>query len=178
MNLITKGSGISKAQLREQRMKEMLAPLPKLTPKPAKTPKNVLDKAFRLDKSNLEIYTTKGTLRKAQSALDRAFKSDTHYKIKATGELIEKAVWKKQEKNKRVDSWIENGCCARCGRKRNHLDVVTCNYCLDKSKKRLNGNVNVNFKLNSEVFAKLAEKVGSIPKFTEKMLLEWISKNL
>ncbi len=176
MSCISKGTGISKAQLREQKIKAMFTdakPIPKVIPA-SKPMQRVRQTPKILDP---ELYTTKGTLRKAGSPLDKTFKSDTHFKIKATGELIEKVLWRKQEAARRVTLRIENMCCARCGRKRKSPDIVTCESCSERSKTRNKGKTNISFHINSEIFQKINTLGGTVPKLAQKLLLEWYDTN-
>ncbi len=141
MKLIGKGTGISKAQLREQKMKDMLSGMFKpQQSKPIKAPKPLAATPVRVRNApvyqyDLTIYTTRGTLRKNQSPLDRSYKSDTHVKVKETGELVTKAEWNRREDKRRYQIRMDSMRCVRCGRAMDRSEFITCTLCCSNHKK-------------------------------------------
>ena len=138
MNIIGKGSGISKAELREQKMKDMLKGVvkakPLATPTETKKVKPVRVRNAPVYPYDLTIYTTKGTLRKNPSPLDRSFKSETHVKIKETGELVTRKEWDSREAKRIYQLRIDLMKCVRCGRPRGRTEFITCEYCCTPKK--------------------------------------------
>ncbi len=133
--MISKGSGIPRAQLREQNFRDLISGRvqPKflsLSSNDDTTSKSKRTKAVY----DLTIYTKKGTLRINQSPLDVSYKSKTHVKVRATGEIVSRADWKLRERNRLYQLRIDTMKCVRCAKRREHPDVITCKSCTERSR--------------------------------------------
>ena len=123
MQFIKKGTGISKAEQRQAKLRQAIteglnAPKPK-----AEQPRK--PRAVKPNGEGL-VPNKFGYLRKA----NRVEKVDAgHVRIIATGEVIKRGVWVSKLQKEAVERRRERGVCIKCGKARDTKQFVTCGLC-------------------------------------------------
>lgn len=155
MQFIKKGTGVSKAEQRQAKLRHAITEGLN-TPKPkAEQPRK--PRAVKPNGEGL-VPNKFGYLRKA----NRVEKYDAeHFRVIATGELIKKGVWFTKLQKEAVERRRGRGVCIKCGKARDTKQFVTCGLCRVRC---LNANgEGYKLPLSKDILyriSKLADKVG------------------